>query len=136
MNPGKDHSMKSNALELRTFSGDLNRPNIAPFKSEYPCCSDSIKKLCQSSLGSLCPHLSTIVDDYMWISVDILENNHLAQFSVDKQWIRPLTYPQLIHSPEKSLSICKTPMTKKKLDQLSTYPQSLLHLLIYKIYLN
>jgi|GEM_PF-5244125 hypothetical protein len=80
-------------------------------------------------------HLSTIVEDFMWISVYILQNNSLGSFFVDKWWIEPVTYPQLVHSPDDRISNCKCQAQKKKLDQLSTYPQSLLYLLFYKIYL-
>ena len=80
-------------------------------------------------------YLSTIVEDFMWISVYILQNNSLCGFLVDKRWIEPGTYPHVVHSSDARISDCKYQAQKKKLDRLSTYPQSLLNLLFYKIYL-
>lgn len=80
-------------------------------------------------------YLSTIVEDFMWISVYILQNNSLCGFLVDKWWIEPGTYPHVVHSSDARISDCKYQAQKKKLDRLSTYPQSLLNLLFYKIYL-
>jgi len=90
----------------------------------------------QRRIASFGPDLSTSVERFMWTSVYNLKNNHLHHFSVDKLCINTPTYTQVIHSSANALSHCNSLIPKKKLDRLSTYPQSLLHLLHYKISLN
>ncbi len=77
--------------------------------------------------------LSTIVDEVMWISVDNLINKHLGDFVVDTPWIKSGTYTQVIHILQSGLKACNRWLQKIKLDRLSTYPHSLLLLLIIKL---
>lgn len=78
-------------------------------------------------------HLSTIVHGFMWISVYNLQINQLRGFCVHSWWINTSLYTQLIHTGVGFLTACNSTGQKKKLDQLSTYPQRLLQLLIIKI---
>jgi len=78
-------------------------------------------------------YLSTFVDDILWISVYKQCFNHLGSFLVDSRWIKSLVYTQVIHIVFRALNRWKITTGKKKLDQLSTYPQSLLKRLYRKI---
>lgn len=78
-------------------------------------------------------HLSTSVDELLWISVDKLQNNDLEENLVDERWINTPTYPQVIHILKNWLKAYNRWAQKIMLDRLSTYPQSLLLLLIIKI---
>jgi hypothetical protein len=86
-----------------------------------------------SGLAPAFSDLSTIVDDSLWISVENMPVNALGDFLVDSWWTKQGAYTQVIHTNSRLLKNCKNDYQKKKLDQLSTYPQSLLELLDYKI---
>ncbi len=96
--------------------------------------SQSLQSLIYCPLTALPGDLSTTVYSLLWISVENLPIKALGHFPVDSRWIRHGTCAHVIHNTVSWLSHCKLPTTKKKLDQLSTYPHSLLKLLIYKIY--
>ena len=120
-----------NPLTDSRFS--VNNSQLSILNCQLP--SRSPKNHSQSALGTLRLYLSTIVEAFMWISVYILPDKALQLFCVDRWCISPHTYPQVIHAYQPALSACNSQAPKKKLDRLSTYPQSLLNLLNYKIYL-
>ncbi len=92
-----------------------------------------LRELMDSGLGRLFLDLSTLVHSSLWITVYKWSIKALELFFVDSRCIRPPAYPQVIHTESSSLKLCNNKSEKKKLDRLSTYPQSLLLLLNYKI---
>jgi hypothetical protein len=90
-------------------------------------------KLMDRGFRLLLSDLSTSVEDLLWISVYIIPIKALRLFLVDIWCINHRAYTQVIHRNSEPLKLCKNETQKKKLDRLSTYPQSLLLLLNYKI---
>lgn len=90
------------------------------------------KKSSYKQTGVLYLHLYTIVEGLQWITVYKMPFKHLAASLVDNKGIKWGVYTQVIHTIKKVLRYWKTTVAKKKLDQLSTYPQSLLKLLSKK----
>jgi len=132
---------KTPAMQALARNSVFNSPDPCNPRGKNLIANPGIKRMNplvsreENILASRIGHLSTIVEDFQWTSVYIMKDNSLGAFFVDRLWTEPATYPQVVHSSSALLSDCKCPAQKKKLDRLSTYPQSLLYLLFYKIYL-